>query len=52
MKTAASLTVAASLPIAGVVSSNQVKAASYNQTEMRSFVRSTLANYYARGTTV
>lgn len=52
MKIAASLTVAASLPIAGVVSSNQVKAASYNQTEMRSFVRSTLANYYARGTTV
>lgn len=52
MKIAASLTVVASLPIAGVVSSNQVKAASYNQTEMRSFVRSTLANYYARGTTV
>ena len=43
---------AASLPIGGLAAANQVNAASYNQTEMRSFVRSTLANYYARGTTV
>lgn len=52
IKTAISLTVATSLPVAALTNTNQVQAASYNQTEMRSFVRQTIANYYARGTTV
>ncbi|MBC9721893.1 serine hydrolase domain-containing protein [Lactobacillus acidophilus] len=51
MKAAASLTVIASLPI-GVLANTKTVHAAYDQNEMRSFVRRTIANYYARGTTV
>lgn len=51
MKAAISLTVASSLPV-GIVATSQTVHAAYDKTEMRSFVRKTIANYYARGTTV
>lgn len=51
MKAAISLTVISSLPV-GIAATSQTAHAAYNQTEMRSFVRKTIANYYARGTTV
>lgn len=50
-KTAISLTAVSALPIAVVTSAKTANAAD-DQTEMRSFVRRTIANDYARGTTV
>ena len=50
-KTAISLTAVSALPIAAVTSAKTANAAD-DQTEMRSFVRRTIANDYARGTTV
>lgn len=54
IKSTISLTIAAAIPIGTTIANanHSVQAASYNKTEMRSFVRNTLANYYARGTVV
>lgn len=55
IKSTISLTIAASMPVGMAIAnanSSTVQAASYNKTEMRSFVRNTLASYYARGTVV
>ena len=52
MKAAVSMTVMASLPVGVFATANTAHAASYDQNEMRSFVRRTIAYYYARGTTV
>ena len=51
MTAAVSLVAASSLPLT-LAKTNDARAASYNETEMRSFVRQTIANDYARGTTV
>lgn len=51
MKAAVSLIVVSSFPV-DIAATSQTAHAAYNQTEMRSFVRKTIANYYARGTTV
>lgn len=45
------MTIASSLPVNMLVNAQPVQAA-YDRTEMRSFVRKTLANYYARGSAV
>lgn len=51
IKTAISLTAVSAVPIASIATAKTANAAD-DQTEMRSFVRKTIANDYARGTTV